>query len=425
MSRWGGISSKEMAAVDENAEWLGVPRALLMENAGAWVARTTYQWLGGVANKRIAVFCGTGNNGGDGFAAARHLAGLGAKVIVVLIGDPSRIRTQEARMNFDIVKRMKESIKLLIVSSLEGVEEIRSEMEGVEVVVDATFGTGIKGEIREPWRSVIQLINSLKALRIAVDIPSGVNPDTGEIGDISVNADVTVTFHKPKLGMPAAADYCGEVVIVPIGIPPEAELLMGPGNARQALRSMGDEAEEVILFEDLPEEAKALMRILGVSYKLGKDVRERVVYVGRRVDLVEGRDDFSAAVALGIASNPKLISIIDEEKAGEKLGISLENGLHEKYRSLSKKSSELEQLIYIRGMKTDLLIGDSRWRLSWIDRPLNDAGVNTLIAVTLSLIARSVDRFEAAAAAGYLAGVATKSGYRAALNELNRLMGRS
>ena len=161
------------------------------------------------------------------------------------------------------------------------------------------------------------------------------------------------------------------------------------------------------------------------EYTSGKDVRERVVYVGRRIDLVEGRDDFSAAVGLGIASNPKLISIIDEEKAGEKLGISLENGLHEKYRSLSKKSSELEQLIYIRGMKTDLLIGDSRWRLSWIDRPLNDAGVNTLIAVTLSLIARSVDRFEAAAAAGYLAGVATKSGYRAALNELNRLMGRS
>ena len=87
MESWGGISSAEMRAIDENAEWLGVDRILLMENAGSNVARTVYQWLGGLAGKKIVVVCGTGNNGGDGFAAARHMAGLGAKVTVILLGD--------------------------------------------------------------------------------------------------------------------------------------------------------------------------------------------------------------------------------------------------------------------------------------------------------------------------------------------------
>jgi len=421
LSSWGGITSSEMAAIDENAEWLGVPRALLMENAGAWVARIIYQWLGGVAGARIAVICGTGNNGGDGFAAARHLAGLGAEVAVILVGDPEKIRTAEARANFEAARAMRESIKLFIVRSIEDLERVKREVEESEVVVDAIFGTGVRGPIAEPWRSAIQLINSSRALKVAVDIPSGLNPDTGEAEDVCVHADVTVTFHRPKRGMPAAADYCGEVVIAPIGIPPEAEIIMGPGNLRQALRAMRSRAENVILLEPLPDESRALMSALEVELKPAGVLEEGVIYAGRRINLLKDLKEYSWAVGFGISSSPRLISIIGEDEASQ-LGINMKIGLRAKYEIYSRKASELENMIYIVGREFDLLIGNSRWKLSWMNRPLGERGLNTLIAVTLALLARGVDCFDAVSAAGYLAGIAAGSGYDAALNELKRFL---
>jgi hydroxyethylthiazole kinase-like uncharacterized protein yjeF len=418
LSSWGGISSSEMAAIDENAEWLGVPRILLMENAGAWVARVVYQWLGGVAGVRITVVCGTGNNGGDGFAAARHLAGLGADVTVILVGDPDRIKTLESRTNFEAVKAMRESIKLFIARSIEDLERIRHMIEESEVVVDAIFGTGVRGRIAEPWRSAIQLINSSRALKVAVDIPSGLNPDTGEAEDVCVHADVTVTFHRPKLGLPAAADHCGELIIAPIGRPPEAEIVMGPGNLRQALRMMGDHVEEIVLLEPLPDEARSLMSMLGAEPK----TREAcVVYAGRRIDLLKDLGGYSWAVVLGVAPSPRIISIIGEDEAS-RLGINMNMELRRKYEAYSRKASELENRVYIMGRSSDLLLGDSKWRLGWVGRPFNDLGLNTLIATTLALLARGVNEFDAASAAGYLAGIATSSGYDAAISELKRIM---
>ena len=422
LSGWGGISSSEMAAIDENAEWLGVPRILLMENAGAWVARVVYQWLGGVAGVKITVVCGTGNNGGDGFAAARHLAGLGADVTVILIGDPDRIRTLEARTNFDAVKAMRESIKLFIVRDMEDLERVRHVIEGSEVVVDAIFGTGVRGRIAEPWRSAIQLINSLRALKVAVDIPSGLNPDTGEAEDVCVNADVTVTFHRPKLGLPAAADHCGELIIAPIGIPPEAEIVMGPGNLRQALRMMRDHVGEIVLLEPLPDEAIKLISMLGAEPKIGESREGYVVYAGRKIDLLKDlKGGYSWAMVLGMTSGPRLISIIGEKEAS-RLGINMNMELRGRYEAYSRRASELENIVYIMGRSLDLLLGDSKWRLGWAGRPLNDQGLNTLIATTLALLARGVNGFDAASAAGYLAGIATGSGYDAAISELRRIM---
>ena len=97
--------------------------------------------------------------------------------------------------------------------------------------------------------------------------------------------------------------------------------------------------------------------------------------------------------------------------------------MNEKYRVLSRKASELEKPVYVLGRETDLLIGSSKWKLSWINRPLNEAGLNALIAVALALISRNVDCFDALAAAGYLAGIATKSGYDAVKKEIERLKG--
>ena len=422
MSSWGGIRTSEMAAIDENSEWLGVSRALLMENAGAWVARTAYQWLGGVVGKKIIIFCGTGNNGGDGFAAARHLAGLGAEVHVVLIGDPKKIRTPEAKANYSILCSMRESVKLSIIKTVEDLEEIRRDLEDAEAVIDAIFGTGIRGEIREPWRSAIQLINSAKGLRIAVDMPSGVDPDTGEVRDLCVNANVTVTFHRPKAGMPAAADYCGELVIAPIGIPPEAEIVMGPGNARQAFSSMKREAAEIALLEDIPEEARRLIGLLGS--RVG-DSSGEIAYVGERLDLVDRCEKTSIILGIdGEVDDPRFISIMRRDNAWRELGIRPKESLREKYELLSKKASELERPIYILGGEMDILIGASRWKMSWVDRPLNEDGFNTLIAAALALMSRGVESFDALTAAGYLAGIASRSGYEAVEQEIRRLSGK-
>jgi len=422
---WGGITSSEMAAIDENAEWLGIPRKLLMENAGAWVARIAYQWLGGLSGRKMVVFCGTGNNGGDGFVAARHAAGLGAEVAAVLIGDPNRIRTPEAKGNFEIIRSMRESVRLYIVNEVGDLDQIRGEVESADVVVDAIFGTGIRGAIREPWRSAIQLINSAKALKISVDIPSGINPDTGEVADLAVNANITVTFHRPKLGMPAAADYCGEVVIAPIGIPPEAEIIMGPGNARQALRFAREESLEVILLDDLDERAVKLLSDLDVRCRVGGEVRGGVVYLGKRRDLLTSLNEASGILGLGFMDeSPRIASIIDQEEARQRLGIDLGGRFIEKYRALTRKAAEIEGAVYILGGGSDLLIGDSRWHMSWINRPLNKEGIATLIAVTLFLMARGVTPFRALSAAGYLAGFAAEFGCEKVIRELERLSSR-
>jgi len=419
LSGWGGVSSSEMAAIDENSEWLGVSRELLMENAGAWVARIAYQWLGGLSGRKVVVFCGTGNNGGDGFVAARHLAGLGARVHVLLIGDPDNIKTPEARRNYRILTSMRESVKLSIIKSVEDLDEARRSLEDAEVIIDAIFGTGIRGEIREPWRTAIRLINSAKGLKVAVDIPSGIDPDTGEVRDICVNADVTVTFHRPKAGMPSAADYCGEVVIAPIGIPPEAEVIMGPGDARRALVSMSGEPLEIALMEPLPMEAVRIINMLGarVNPSSGK-----IAFIGDRLDLIEKCVDASTIIGVEVPINdPRLISLARSDEALKRLGISPEMGLYEKYELLSGVASRLENPMYIAGGEMDLLIGASRWKVSWIDRPLNEAGFMTLIAVALALISRGVECFNALAAAGYLAGLASRSGYGAVEREIERL----
>jgi len=130
------------------------------------------------------------------------------------------------------------------------------------------------------------------------------------------------------------------------------------------------------------------------------------------------------SIILGVGEaveDPRFIPIMRWDDAWRKLGITFKGGIHEKYELLSKKASELEQPIYILGDELDVLIGDSRWKMSWIDRPLNETGFNTLIAVALALISRGVGSFNALTASGYLAGIASRSGYEAVEQEIKRL----
>jgi len=211
------ITVKQMMQIEENGHQMGFKRNFMMENAGAAVARFLSEKFLDISSKKILVFAGLGNNGGDALVVARHMAGFDSAVKVILLGSPDKIKTEEARTNWAILEKMN-SIDLLISSDVSGLDL------KADVVVDGILGTGISGKIREPYASAIDMINKLMAFKIAIDIPSGLDPDTGNASDKCVKVDVTITFHKMKIGMPKRKDMCGTIVVEKIGIPPEAEV---------------------------------------------------------------------------------------------------------------------------------------------------------------------------------------------------------
>jgi NAD(P)H-hydrate epimerase len=212
-----------MYQVEERADsHFGFHRLNMMENAGHGIAdfvNAKFKKRG--AKTRVIAVCGTGNNGGDVFVAARHLSGYtGYSVGVVLLGRPPDLRTEEARTNWQILKKM-DSIQTSYCSKLDG--KLRMKISRAHVILDGIFGTGIRGEIREPHASAIQLINKSDAYVIAADIPSGLDPNSGEVGKNCIVADATVTFHRLKPGLLNDKKHTGVVYVEHIGIPPEAE----------------------------------------------------------------------------------------------------------------------------------------------------------------------------------------------------------
>jgi len=208
------ISVDQMYQIENKGHDMGFLKKFMMENAGAAAVRRLAEKLN-LEKKNILIFVGMGNNGGDALVMARHLSGHGALVTVVLLGFPEKIKTEESKWNWSILKKMK-SVK--IISGTNTHFDYKPD-----VVIDGILGTGISGEIREPYSSAINYINNLKCFKFAVDVPSGLNPDTGETANIFVKSDLTVTFHKMKRGIPKRKDLTGELYSEKIGIPPEAE----------------------------------------------------------------------------------------------------------------------------------------------------------------------------------------------------------
>ena len=206
------ITVDQMYHIEEAGHAMGFHKKFMMENAGAAAVRRLLE-RAEVAGKRVQVLCGMGNNGGDGMVMARHLAGLGASVSLALMSGPENLRTEEARWNWSILERMK-SVKLGGPADLDSAPDI---------LIDAMLGTGISGRIREPYSSAISYLNGSGGLKMAVDVPSGLNPQTGEASEPAARCDLTVTFHRMKEGIPARPDLTGAVHVERIGIPPEAE----------------------------------------------------------------------------------------------------------------------------------------------------------------------------------------------------------
>jgi NAD(P)H-hydrate epimerase len=211
------ITVKQMMQIEENGHQMGFFRKLMMENAGAATARHIVEHYFDLTSKKVSVFAGLGNNGGDAFVVARHLAGFGCRPTVILLGHPDKIKTEEAKSNWKILEKMN-SVNLVLASDTVGL------VNDAEIIVDGILGTGISGNIGEPYSSAISLINQSHAFKLAVDVPSGLDPDTGLVNDKCVKADVTITFHKMKIGMSKNLDMCGKIIVEKIGIPPEAEI---------------------------------------------------------------------------------------------------------------------------------------------------------------------------------------------------------
>ena len=209
------ISVDQMYQIENKGHDMGFLKKFMMENAGAAAVRRLVEKTGSVDSKNIVIFVGLGNNGGDGLVMARHLAGHGAKVTVMLLGTPDKIKTEESNWNWSILEKMP-SVKLMSDSSIDF--DFKPD-----ILVDAILGTGITGEIREPYASAINYINETECYKFAVDVPSGLDPQTGDTANIFTKCDMTVTFHKMKQGIPKRKDLTGELFAEKIGIPPEAE----------------------------------------------------------------------------------------------------------------------------------------------------------------------------------------------------------
>jgi NAD(P)H-hydrate epimerase len=214
------LSRAESRDVDRYAiEELGVPGIVLMENAGRGAAEVLLSQQ--PAPHNVLILCGKGNNGGDGFVIARHLAIHGVTVHSVLLASPSEL-SGDAKTNYEVIERMRYPLTdLSIAENLKA--ELDSLADGIDWIVDAMLGTGATGEPREPYRTAIKWMNEQPARKLAVDLPSGLDCDTGKPSTATVRADVTCTFHAPKVGFtaPAAAEFLGELRVVSIGFPAE------------------------------------------------------------------------------------------------------------------------------------------------------------------------------------------------------------
>ena len=216
------LTREQVREVDRKAiEELGIPGVVLMENAGRHAADIVMDVLENdmhlvAPDARVAVFCGSGNNGGDGYVVARHLHNIGVNVDAIAVKDVNTL-TGDAAINCDVATKMGLVVNYDNLENKEGKEH---------VLVDALLGTGFQGDIRDDLVSVINLINQSRqrgAKVVAIDVPSGLDCDTGQPSNATIEADVTVTFVAMKQGFLAetAEKYVGQAIVVDIGAPPE------------------------------------------------------------------------------------------------------------------------------------------------------------------------------------------------------------
>ncbi|KJS13119.1 MAG: carbohydrate kinase [Peptococcaceae bacterium BRH_c8a] len=213
------VTASEMGSIDRLAiSEFGIPGVVLMENAGLQVVKAVTDVLGDPAGKHAVIFAGKGNNGGDGFVVARHLLNMGAQVQVFLAAEQEQI-SGDAQVNLNIW--LKTGQKVFPLTKSNDINLVRLALMNADLVVDALYGTGFKGTIQKPMATFIEAINACGKPVVAVDIPSGLEADTGRVNGPCIRASYTVTFALPKIGLvlPESRLYVGKLHIADISIP--------------------------------------------------------------------------------------------------------------------------------------------------------------------------------------------------------------
>ena len=239
-----------MSIADVNSEYLGVNRIILMENAGKGLAELT--WEAYLTNKLsdIVIFAGKGGNGGDGMVAARHLS-RNLQIRLFLIGSHKNITKRSTLQNWKILQNMSESVKILELKQTEDIKKLK--INSKTLIVDCILGTGIKGTLREPLATLIQTISRWQkqgAIVISADTPTGIDPNTGKSANVFLTPKYTGIFHKQKQGL--TEENAGKIRVIPIGVPPEAEKIIGPGDLlalklRRSWSKKGDNGRVLVI----------------------------------------------------------------------------------------------------------------------------------------------------------------------------------
>ncbi|MEM3577165.1 MAG: NAD(P)H-hydrate dehydratase [Candidatus Bathyarchaeia archaeon] len=464
------ITSREMRTLEINAEYFGVSRLQLMENAGRNVAQEIASRFN--KEKSVAIFCGLGGNGGDGFVAARHLSAIGFKVTVILAGKAEEISDDSALKNWLAIQPLRQSITIHEIRDGTQIPEVNAD-----IIIDALLGTGTKGKLRPPIIQLVQKINATNAFRVAVDIPTGVDADTGEVLGDAVKANLTITFHKKKVGLENAKDYVGELVVKDIGIPREFENFAGPGDVslvikpRPAESHKGDFGRLLVIggsetfsgapalvalaalrtgvdlvYVAAPEKTayaisamspdlitiklegrhlnvgnipalKAYLEtvnaiVLGPGLGLHPETREAVKAL---VDAVENSRkplllDADGLKAFAEFKRKVNIPLVLTPHAGEYAiltGKELPESLNEKIAEVQRTSAELGAVILLKG-PIDIISDEKRFKLNFTGNPGMTVGGtgDVLSGIVGAFLANSVNPFEAAVAGAFVNGAA-------------------
>jgi hydroxyethylthiazole kinase-like uncharacterized protein yjeF len=463
------ITSREMRALEVNAEYFGISLLQLMENAGRNVAVNIAQRF--EAGTRIVIFCGLGGNGGDGFVTARHLLSMGFVVTVVLAGRSKEIVHEAAKKNFLSLSYLNE-IPILEVADSSDIPKVEAD-----VVVDALLGTGTKGSLKPPIRQIVEYINSFSGFKIAVDVPTGIDSDTGENLGIAVKADVTVSFHAPKMGLANAKKYVGELIVKDIGVPSQIERLAGPGDVRLVTRKRdlkahkGDFGRLLVIggsevFSGAPTlvSLAALRTGVDIAYLAAPKKTARAISSfspdlitikldGAHLKLanievlkpyIEAVDAVVLGPGLGLHVDTQefvKICINTVENAGKPLlldadglkafakfkrpfkipavltphegeytiltGQKLSENVDERAAQIQKTAAELNAILLVKG-KVDLVCSKKKYKLNFTGNPGMTVGGtgDVLSGVVGGLLAQKVDAFEAAVAGAFVNGAA-------------------
>jgi len=214
------ITPEKMREIDRRTqEEFDIPATILMENAGRAVFQNAMEMLSEKQEKKVTVVCGRGNNGGDGFVAARHLMNNGIDVSIFLVVGVKELRG-EAEANYHRAEKVAQTMgKVIEVLNEENLASFEDELEGTSLIIDGMFGTGLAREVGEPEKSIIQLINDSEKPVLAVDVPSGLDAANGKVLGVCIKATKTVTFARPKTGFIGNEKYTGETITADISIP--------------------------------------------------------------------------------------------------------------------------------------------------------------------------------------------------------------